>query len=337
MARPIRIIYEGAIYHITVRGHSRGPLFGDDRDRRRFLERLEYDVVEFGVRLYACCLMSNHYHLVVETPLANISAFMQSLQTSYHLYYNQRHRRSGQVSQGRFKARLVEGDQYLLKLTRYVHLNMVQTRPAQKLPLKERIKVLRAYPWSSYRGYIGKERRKGWVDCGPMLALLESHGLRGAKGYQRFVESDLAESDEEFHEIMRASPYAIGSEGFVEQIRNTYDLLLKTKYKREDTALRRLGKRLKPEAILATVARVMGQKPEDFLKRTRDSWNRAVAVKMLCRYGSMTRRAAARFLRMGSGAAASLQLKALEEARQTDRYLRNLVLAAEEECSKLIT
>lgn len=337
MARPLRIVYEGAIYHITVRGHSRGLLFGDERDRRRFLERLEYDVGEYGVRLYAYCLMSNHYHLVVETPLANVSPFMQSLQTSYHLYYNQRHRRTGQVSQGRFKAKLVEGDQYLLRLTRYVHLNVVQTQGAKRLPLRERIKELRAYRWSSYRSYIGKEPRKSWVAYGPMLALLGGYGLSGAGGYRRFVESGLAEEDEEFLEIIKGAAYAIGSESFVEQIKNTYELLLNTKYKREDTALRKIGRRLAPRTVLETVARVMGEEPADFLRRRRDVWNRAVAVKMLCRYAGCSRRGAAEFLRMGSGAAASMQLKELEEARQTDRRLAKLVLAAEEACSKLIT
>ena len=337
MTRPLRIVFEGAIYHVTVRGHSRGLLFGDDRDRGRFLERLEYDAREFGVRLYAYCLMSNHYHLVVETPQANISAFMQSVQTSYHLYYNQRHGRSGQVSQGRFKAKLVEGDEYLLKLTRYVHLNVVNTQRTRTLPLKKRIRELRDYRWSSYRGYIGKEPRNAWVDYQPMLALVADHGQKGAKGYRRFVEAGLAEEDEEFLEMLRASRYAVGSEGFVEQVRNTYELLLHAEHKREDTALRRMGKRLEAQTILKTVARVMEQKPEDFLRRKRDSWNRAMAVKMLCRYGGLSRRAAAEFLGMGSGAGASMQLRELEEAKQTDRDLARLVRNAEEECSKLIT
>ena len=79
MARPLRIVYEGAIYHVTVRGHSRSDLFLDDRDRRRFLERLAHDGADYSVRLYAYCLMTNHYHLVLETPQANVSAFMQTL------------------------------------------------------------------------------------------------------------------------------------------------------------------------------------------------------------------------------------------------------------------
>lgn len=337
MARPLRIVFEGAIYHVTVRGHSRATMFADNGDRRRFLERLAYDAEAFGVRLYAYCLMSNHYHLVLETPHANISSFMQSLQTSYHLYYNLRHRRSGAVSQGRFKTRLVEGDAYLLNLTRYVHLNAVQTKQARNLSLKQRLHALRSYPWSSYRGYIGRECRKDWVRYEPMLALVAANGFKGTNGYRRFVEAGLADNDEDFQRILEASPYAIGSEDFVAQIQNTYELLLTTNHKREDAALRSRGKRLEPTPILDAVARVMGQRREDYLRRTRDSWNRAVAVKMLCRYGGMTRRDAAGFLRMGSGAAASLQLSALEQARPTDRALAKLVLAAEQACAKLIT
>jgi hypothetical protein len=100
---------------------------------------------------------------------------------------------------------------------------------------------------------------------------------------------------------------------------------------------RKIGKRAEPEKVLETVARVMGQKPADFLKRRRDSWNRAMAVKMLCRYAGLTRRGAAAVLKMGSGAGASLQLKELELARKEDRGLQKLVMTAEQECSELIT
>jgi REP element-mobilizing transposase RayT len=112
MARKLRVEDPGAIYHVTVRGVERRPLFVDDRDRERFVRRLGDAVAEYGVRLYLFCLMGNHVHLLIETPQANLSAFMHKVQTAYTVYFNLRHGRSGHLMQGRFGAEPVEGDEY---------------------------------------------------------------------------------------------------------------------------------------------------------------------------------------------------------------------------------
>ena len=130
MARKTRLQYEGAIHHVTFRGNARADIFLDDADRERMMESLAERVESYQVRLYLYCLMSNHVHLVVETPQGNLSAFMGSLLTSYTVYFNLRHRRAGHVTQGRYSSPVVEGDDYLLKLSRYVHLNPVQVRRA---------------------------------------------------------------------------------------------------------------------------------------------------------------------------------------------------------------
>lgn len=151
--------------------------------------RLSYSIEEYQFRLYAFCMMTNHYHLVLETPHANISEFMQSVETGYHLYFNKRHRLTGYVSQGPFGAKVVEGDQYLLGLSRYVHLNPVDTEGARELSLKERIGNLRRYRWSSYRSYIGEEKRLPFVDYDPMLALVRYKRGGRKHAYQQFVET----------------------------------------------------------------------------------------------------------------------------------------------------
>jgi putative transposase len=125
MARPLRVEYGGAIYHITVRGNARQKIFRGDLDRRTLLKRLSLSVRSYGVRVFLYCLMDNHFHLVLETPRANLGRFMQSVLTGYTVSYNLRHRRCGHLFQGRYGARLVAGDDYLLKLSRYVHLNPV--------------------------------------------------------------------------------------------------------------------------------------------------------------------------------------------------------------------
>ena len=128
MARPLRVEYEGAVYHVAVRGNARQAIFRDDADREHFLGVLAESVGSFEVRLYLYCLMSNHVHLVLETPRANLGRFMHRWQTAYTVYFNRRHRRVGHLVQGRYGAWLVERDAYLLRLSRYVHLNPVFVR-----------------------------------------------------------------------------------------------------------------------------------------------------------------------------------------------------------------
>ncbi len=143
MARPVRIEFPGAIYHVTSRmigswRDRRERLFRDNADYERFLHRLEQSVTEAGIRLYLFCLMSNHFHLVLETPEGNLSRFMHRLTTAYTIYYNLRHRRHGHLLDGRFKAKLVSGDEYLLRLSRYVHQNPVWVAGWKTKPLKRR-------------------------------------------------------------------------------------------------------------------------------------------------------------------------------------------------------
>lgn len=126
MARPLRIEFTGALYHVTSRGDRREAIYEDDTDRIRFLEVLGQVAADFNWVVHAYCLMTNHYHLVVETPDGNLSKGMRQLNGVYTQYSNRRHRRVGHLFQGRFKAILVDRDSYLLELARYVVLNPVR-------------------------------------------------------------------------------------------------------------------------------------------------------------------------------------------------------------------
>ena len=170
MARPIRIQYPGAIYHVTSRGNERKDLFQDEADREMMRRKLAVSLTRYQVRLYAYVLMRNHLHLLVETPRANLSRFMQHFNTAYTVYFNRRHRRHGHLLEGRFRARLVEASRYLLQLTRYIHLNPVKIKRVGRLPLGEKIELLRQYRWSSYRGYAGLSEKEPFVDYGPLGA-----------------------------------------------------------------------------------------------------------------------------------------------------------------------
>lgn len=171
MARHLRVEFPGAIYHVTCRmigdGRlDRSQLFLDDRDRERFLGCLSERVERYNIRLYLFVLMTNHFHFVLETPEANCSRFMQSLCTAYSVYYNRRHSRHGHLLDGRFKGKLVEGEDYLLALTRYVHLNPVQVKAMAQKPLDQKITYVRQYPWSSYQSYTGRSKALDFVDYG---------------------------------------------------------------------------------------------------------------------------------------------------------------------------
>jgi REP element-mobilizing transposase RayT len=163
MARPVRVEFAGAVYHVTARGNERRAIFRDDRDRERFLATVAEMVERFGLRVMAYCLMPNHYHLVVGTPLGNLSQAVGWLQVTYTVRFNRRWRRSGHLFQGRFKAQLVEADEYAQWLVEYVHLNPVRPRRKGAAIARERAAELDAYRWSSHRVYAGLQKSPGWL------------------------------------------------------------------------------------------------------------------------------------------------------------------------------
>jgi len=164
MARPLRVEFAGAAYHVMARGNERKAIFRDDQDRQRFLETLAEMVERFGARVQAYCLMPNHYHLLLDTPRANLSQAVGWLQVTYTVRFNRRHRRSGHLFQGRFKAQLIEADQYARGLVEYVHLNPVRLRCRNERLAPERAEELDRYRWSSHRAYGGLDRKPpGWL------------------------------------------------------------------------------------------------------------------------------------------------------------------------------
>lgn len=174
MPRPLRIEFSGAVYHVTSRGDRREAIYEDDADWASFLEILGDVSGDFNWAIHAYCLMTNHYHLVVETPDANLAKGMRQLNGVFTQYSNRRHRRSGHVFQGRYKAILVDKDRHLLELARYVVLNPVRAHmvgdPSD-------------WPWSSYRAMVGAVDAPEWL-CAE--ALLEHFGSRRGDAIRRF-------------------------------------------------------------------------------------------------------------------------------------------------------
>ena len=339
MARLLRIEYPGAIYHVTSRmvgdwRTERPLLFRDNADRQRFVDRLGERVEKYNIRLFLFVCMTNHFHLVFETPAGNCSKFMQALTTAYTVYYNLRHGRHGHLLEGRYKARLVSGDEYLLKLSRYVHLNPVQTEGVKCKPLEERVKVLRAYPWSSYLDYIGKRKALGFVSYGPLLAEMAGEERGRPKRYREFVEAGLTESDEDFNAALRRSPRSIGDDHFRAWVDDLHRKRVERVAKPEDVSFRHVTEPLSGQAVLAIMSDVFGVKQELIRRRSNDCTLRAVAAQFLIRYTGLSQREAAIFLEIGSGSAVCKQLAVLSGKLEKDARLRRLVRQAEERLQK---
>ena len=337
MARRPRVEFEGAIYHVTARivGDRAGRgvegsrpsdwLFRDERDHEAFMERLIERIDTYNIRLYAHCEMRTHFHALLETPQANLGRFMHSLNTAYTAFYNARHRRHGHLIQGRYGAKPVEVDSYLLSLSRYIHLNPVHIKKIKALSLDEQIRHLHLYHWSSYRAYTGRTKVPDWLEPGPVLAQCGGTKREQHRKYRAFVENSLAEEDEELLLLLRGGGLAIGGEGFVDDIRSRTIELIGRYKKQEDVALRHIRTHVDPDRVLAEVGEVMGVEPGDFKVRRRNSSLRGVASRMLCKYAGLTQRDVARALGMSSGAAVSSQLKKLAALMVGDRRLRQRV------------
>lgn len=178
MARPLRLEFTGAVYHVTSRGNARQDIVQDDRDRSQFLSLLAHVVDRYGWLCHGYCLMDNHYHLLVETPQPNLSLGMRQLNGRYTQAYNRRHERVGHLFQGRFTAILVEKEAYLLELCRYVVLNPVR---ANMVPHP------RLWAWSSYRATVGDTKAPAWLTTDWVLSQFAKRVGPAQERYRTFV------------------------------------------------------------------------------------------------------------------------------------------------------
>jgi REP element-mobilizing transposase RayT len=206
MARPLRIEFPGALYHVTARGNARQDIFIDDEDRHLFLGVLERVVTRFHLLLHAYCLMDNHFHLVLETPQANLSRSMRQLNGVYTQAFNRRHGRVGHVLQGRFKAILVDRDSYLLELCRYVVLNPVRARSTRKPD---------TYPWSSYRASAGLAAAPAWLSVDWLLSQFGKQRPAAQRKYRAFVAEGIGQPSP-WEQVQ--GQVLLGSEQFVERL-----------------------------------------------------------------------------------------------------------------------
>jgi len=206
MARPLRLEYENAVYHITSRGNARASIFLDKDDRARFLDTLADVVDRYGWICHAYCLMTNHYHLLIETPDAGLSHGMQLFNGVYTQWFNRRHDRVGHLLQGRFKAILVEKESHLLELARYIVLNPVRAKM---------VRSVRDWPWSSYRATAGQTEVPKFLTTSWVLSQFDTDPERAVRAYRKFVRQGRGIN---VWDELRAGAL-LGTDVFVDQLR----------------------------------------------------------------------------------------------------------------------
>lgn len=280
MARQLRIQYPGAYYHITCRGNERKKIFLDDDDRRRFLYLLEESLETYQALLYAYVLMDNHFHLVVQTMRANLSEFMRRFNICYTGWFNYHHNRCGHLYQGRYKALLVDADNYLLELSRYIHLNPVRVGRLRKCDYQERWLNLRCYQWSSLPDYINDKKVVDFVNYDIILGM-----VGGRRAYRRFVVDGLKEGIEDpFGDVQYQT--ILGDDDFVARVKSKY---IEEGSLREQPMYRdMISGMIDPEIVLRCVARVMKVDQGELMKRERGGIARGIAAEMLYKYSGLT-------------------------------------------------
>lgn len=306
MARPLRIEFPDALYHVTSRGNERRPIFRDDIDRRMFLAFLGQAVTRFGWSLTAWVLMTNHFHLVVQTPDPSLSRGMHWLNGTYAAWFNRRHGRCGHLFQGRFQSLVIEKERHLQEVLRYVVLNPVRAgivdRPEN-------------YSWSSYRATAGLDPATPWLDTDAILSLFDPDPERARRMYQQFVMTTATGTESLWVELVNGIYFGSGEwakrvRKFVESRPQSTD---------HSKAQRAIGRPAMHE-VIAAVACAAGQTATS-LRTVRATALRRLAAWIGWHEGLVTLRSIAAALRLRSEGHISTMIRRCEREFASDPVL----------------
>jgi len=270
MSRPLRIQYPDAWYHVMNRGRRGDEVFREDKDYIAFIDLLREIVEDYNVKVSAYCLMSNHYHLLVQTPDSNISRAMRHLNGVYTQRYNRIHHFDGQLFRGRYKAILVDAESYLLELVRYIHRNPLEAGLVDNL---------QEYKWSSHKGYISKGKKWDWLNKKFVLSLFSRGHGESIRLYKQFVTKEVPD---EINKILggRKLPPVLGTKKFIDKIK---DLFFSDKSHEEIPEAKLLAP--DPARIFEAVLKFYNVRTDDLLKSRRGYFNepRNVAIYLMRR------------------------------------------------------
>ena len=308
MARPLRIEYEGAFYHVTARGNEWRKIFFSRKDYEKFKEYLAEALEKYRFKLHAYVLMTNHYHLLIETSEKNLSRLMHYINSSYTTYINVKRKRSGHLFQGRYKAIVIDRDNYLLELSRYIHLNPVRVNLVTKPE---------DYPYSSYISYI-TNYGEALVTSSTILEILDKKEEKARKRYASFVEAAIGEES--------ASPMTkvyggmlLGSEDFISAVLKTIE---ESQLGKEAVSHRKaLRAPLGAEAVLSAVCRNYGIAKAE-IRDSKQSEARKMFLYLMKRYTVATTREIGGMLGNMSYAATAKMYQRITKEFLEDKGLR---------------
>ena len=260
MARPLRIEYPGAFYHVINRGQLRRNIFLEDKGRQSFLDLLGDIARLWKMEIYAYCLMDNHYHILLSTPTGGLSRAMRHLDGIYTQKFNRMHHRDGPLFRGRYKAILIDAEEYFLSVVRYIHRNPLNAGVVSDID---------RYRWSSHWGYLNKKQCPDWLDTRSVMSR-----FGGLKEYQRFMHDEIEEEIEEFYRGPYHKP-VLGSKEFIGRVRDR--LGDKARVEQAKPESRRIFGVDLAEIVEAT-AREYGTEVEELKRRKRGGENEARMV-----------------------------------------------------------
>ena len=282
MARPLRIQFPGAFYHIMCRGNKGSSVFVDDDDRHRFLFLLAESLEIYEVTLYVYVLMQNHFHLILQTQRPNLSEFMRRFNICYTGWFNYHHGTYGHLYQGRYKSLLVDADNYLLALSRYVHLNPLKLNKSQSDDYRSSWHSLQRYQWSSLPGYIKENMTVNFVSYDMILNMVGDR-----RSYQKFIIDGLKKdlknplNDTKFQMIL-------GSDSFLQRIKDKYT---DSGSSREQPVYRKMKKQtIAPDVIVNYVIEHLGLRRGSLLSRYHNGVARGITSELLYRFCALTLR-----------------------------------------------
>ena len=212
MSRPLRIEYSNACYHVLNRGRRGDRIFADHGDCQAFVNLLQESIEMWNVRICAYCLMQNHYHILLQTPDANISRCMRHINGVYTQRYNRRHGCDGPLFRGRYKAILIDGDSYLLQLVRYIHRNPLRAGIVQSMD---------KYLWSSHRGYLSDVEKWDWLDKAFIFSIFSQDTRQAKRAYKRFINLEDSKDVQDIFERNKL-PSVFGSDKFISWVKEKF-------------------------------------------------------------------------------------------------------------------
>jgi putative transposase len=318
MARPLRIEYAGAFYHVLARGERRDDIFTQDGDKDKFLIKLAETAEKFRLLIHAYVLMDNHYHLLVETPQANLSKAMHHLNASYSNWFCRKYRIVGSVFQGRYRAILVEKDEYLKMLSAYIHLNPVRAKIVSRPTM---------YRFSSMLFYAGKAKPPKFLHTYDLLALFS-----GKNQYQAFVLSYKNGGEEIEKEEIYGCNSLLGSTKFLREAYARLKASGKKTDKREQADIRG-ARQVVADDIIEILIVDMKIHEEDLWSRRRGNVYRKLLVYALRRYTAMTLKEIGAIMKMDYAAVSELA-RSFERSLESERKYRRLAKSFAKEMAK---